>query len=155
MDDGWDSKYTNEADVIKCIASRPSGILKYHLGKSTLYVNFVYNRQRMMPGSQYWVDIDQAQRIETIQLECEPLNQDDKVILKEVGFMWTLSSIRQEILMVLGCDFSEDFKMHILDNGLVVEKVIINTDSFSSRLVLHCKLGSQSLTLVLVLCVFR
>jgi len=44
--------------------------------------------------------------------------------------MWTLSNMRQEILMVLGYGFSEDFKLKIMENGLIVEKVIINIHLF-------------------------
>ena len=48
MDDGWDIKYTIGVDIIKCVALRQSVIFKFHIGRSTLYVNFVYNRQRLL-----------------------------------------------------------------------------------------------------------
>jgi len=58
MDKGWDMKISSGADEIKCMVDRESIIFKYHIGRSTLYANFQYNRMRLMDGN-IWKSIDQ------------------------------------------------------------------------------------------------
>jgi len=53
MDDGWDEKVMYRANVIKIVVHWPSMIFKYHIGRSTLYVNFIYNKSKMVSKNVY------------------------------------------------------------------------------------------------------
>ena len=100
MDRGWDCKITFGADVIKCVIPRASLICRYHIGRSTLYALFVYNRHKMLPDST-WEAIDQYEPVNMVSISCEMEERTQDV---EVGMSWTFWDIRQEVLLQLGLD---------------------------------------------------
>jgi len=60
MDKGWDVKVVHGADEVQCVVDHESVLFKFHIGRSTLYTNFQYNRMRLMDGN-VWTSIDQKQ----------------------------------------------------------------------------------------------
>ncbi len=120
MDKGWDSKVCLGADIIKCIIHRSTVIFRYHIGRSTLYANYQYNRQRLIHGSD-WEPLEQIQADSMVKINCEVHNGESFEL--EVGSKWTLTSIRQEIIIALGHDAQEEFSMCIVDGGHIRERV--------------------------------
>jgi len=96
-------------------------IFKFHVGKSTLYVNFVYNRQQLIWGCN-WKDIDQLDVPDMVKIQCELLHEEQKIVL-DVGLNWTLSIVWQELQIVQGQEFPTNFSFWIVGNGIVIEKV--------------------------------
>jgi len=70
MDQGWDSKVTNEGDVIRCIVDPRSITFRFHIGQSMLYTNLQYNRERYLPQSR-WQAIDQVGQVDVVSITCE------------------------------------------------------------------------------------
>lgn len=121
MDDGWDVKHTTATDVIKCVVSKETVLFKYHIGRSTLYVTFQYNRLRLQHGLQ-WQEMDQAESFSTVLVECELPYAQEKLVL-EVGSTWTLFNIRNEVSMHLRCNLVLDFTFNIVEDDTIKEKV--------------------------------
>jgi len=121
MDDGWDVKYNVAANVIKSVVSKQSVIFKYHIGRSILYVTFEYNRLRLQHGMEL-EEVDQTQSFSTISVECEVPHEEKKLVL-EVGSSWTLTNIRNELSMHLATEFIHNFSFHIIEDGIILEKV--------------------------------
>lgn len=48
MDRGWSTKISIGDDHIKCTIDCASVVFRYHIGRSILYMNFVYNRERQI-----------------------------------------------------------------------------------------------------------
>jgi hypothetical protein len=127
MDCGWDSKICVGMDIIKCIVDRSTVIFRYHIGRSTLYVNFQYNRQRLLQASE-WENLEQVQSDEMVKICCQVINREENFEL-EVGSKWTLASVRQEILIALGSDIEDEFCIGISDpGGYIREKVGVRNE---------------------------
>lgn len=117
MDRGWDLKITVGADVIKCVIPRASLVLRYHIGRSTLYALFVYNRLKMLPDST-WEAIDQYEPVVMVSISCEMGERKQDV---EVGMSWTFSDIRHEVLLQLGVDTDTESEIWIATDNTVVK----------------------------------
>ena len=124
MDDGWDTKITVGSDIVKCIVDQTSLVFRYHIGRSILYVNFQYNRLRLLPGS-VWENLEEVQvQDDMVKLVCHMVNRQPPLLELEVGSHWTLSSVRQEIIIALGDQENIDkFSIHVLEGGQFQEKV--------------------------------
>ena len=120
MDKGWDSKGCLGADIIKCIIHRPTVIFRYHIGQSTLYANYQYYRQRLIHGSD-WEPLEQIQVDLMVKINCEFHNGESVEL--EVGSKWTLTSIRQEVIIALGYNAQEEFSMCIVEGGHIRARV--------------------------------
>jgi hypothetical protein len=119
MDSGWDSKISVGDDVIKCSIDQQSLTFRFHVGRSTLYANFRYNRERLISGSQ-WEMIDQASPIQVLRIECEFGTWSDEL---KVGRNWTLANVREEIVVTLGLAAPLDFVLWIINDEQTSEKV--------------------------------
>lgn len=117
MDRGWDLKITVGADVIKCVIPRASLVLRYHIGRSTLYALFVYNRLKMLPDSS-WEAIDQYEPVVMVSISCEMGERKQDV---EVGMSWTFSDIRHEVLLQLGVDTDTESEIWIATDNTAVK----------------------------------
>jgi len=113
MDDGWDEKVTYGADVIKTVVHRPSITFKYHIGRSTLYVNFIYNRSRMVSKDVY-ESIDQYEQVMMVIVHCEMDGYKTEV---EVGLTWSLYDVRQEFSIQVGPILTDLYQMYIISDG--------------------------------------
>ena len=113
MDLGWNTKISMGDDVIKCVVDQQTVVFKYHIGHSTLYSNFQFNRERLFHGS-VWEMINQCGPIDLIKIICEYKDWQGEV---EVGRDWTLSNIREEIAVVLRPDTPIDFTLFIIHEG--------------------------------------
>jgi len=123
MDDGWDSKITAGADVIKCEVDRSSLVFRFHISRSTLYANFQFNRERLQPNNQ-WQQIDQTGPIDVVFITCKYGDGQTNIeVLIEVGRNWLLSNVRQEITITLGTNCPTDFRMWIVQDGQTSTKV--------------------------------
>jgi len=121
MDEGWDVKYNATADVIKSVVSKQSVIFKYHIGRSILYVTFEYNRLRLQHGMQ-WEEVDQTQSFSTVYVEYEVPHEEKKLVL-EVGSLWNLTNIRNELSMHSATEFIHDFSFYFVEDSIILEKV--------------------------------
>jgi hypothetical protein len=90
MDGGWDSKITIGADIMKCIVKRASLVFKYHIAISTLYVQFFYNRERMLSPT-IWEAFDQNETMEMVSIDCEMGEWRQTLYLDS---SWTLHDVR-------------------------------------------------------------
>jgi len=125
MDEGWDVKIVVGLDIIRCTVDRSSVIFRYHIGRSTLYVNFVYNRERLLGTT--WESMEQVQSTQMVNIMCV-LPNSDKPLQLEVGSNWSLASLRQEITLNLGYDDQHEYALHdyvmcITEDGQIKEKV--------------------------------
>lgn len=118
MDAGWDTKVTIGNDIIKCIANCRSIVFRFHIGRSILYCNFSYNRERRVAG--IWERMDQSGPIDAIKILCEFEEWQDEI---EVGRNWTISNVREEICVTLGATVPEEFELWIVQDGLPTQKV--------------------------------
>jgi hypothetical protein len=109
MDGGWDSKITIGANILKCTVKRESLIFRYHIARSTLYVRFFYNRQRMLSPTM-WEAVDQDETMEMISIDCE-MGEWRKTL--DVGSTWNLYDVRQEILIYFEANI--EFQIEIVD----------------------------------------
>lgn len=112
MDGGWDSKITIGVDTIKTTIHRASLSFRYHISRSTLYANFVYNRERMVSRST-WVAIDQFEPVQMVNINCEMGDYKQEM---EVGLSWSFSDIRQEALLQITLATESEFDMWIVDH---------------------------------------
>ena len=119
MDRGWDCKITVGGDVIKCIIPQSSLLFRYHIGKSTLYALFVYNRHKMLSNST-WEAIDQYEPIVMVSILCEMGEWTQDV---EVGMSWTFSDIRQEVLLQRGEDTNHTEADIFIRSGDTLQKI--------------------------------
>lgn len=121
MDRGWDTKITRirDAEFLKTIAARGSMSFRYHIPRSTLYANFVYNRYRLLPDKT-WEPLEQYEPIETVILLCD---LDDVTHELEVGLTWTIHEIRQEIRVMFAACEESAFDIWIVNEHGVASKV--------------------------------
>jgi len=56
-----------------------------------------------------------------VKINCKILQHGQSFEL-EVGSKWTLTSIRQEVIIALGYDSPEEFNMYIAEEGHIPEK---------------------------------
>lgn len=131
MDKGWESKITIGADVIKTTVDQASMKFRYHISRSTLYCNFVYNRERMGVDNK-WEPIDHLELEQMVTIQCE-MGDDWREEL-EVGLSWSLSDVRKEILVSLGAGFDTDFRMCIVDNDTMTR---VNDRNEKNKTVAH------------------
>ena len=117
MDSGWDLKVTFGADVLKTIVARDSLKFRYHISRSTLYANFVYNRHKMLRDNT-WEALDQYEHVQTISLHCEMGDIQQEI---EVGMSWTVHEVRQEILIHFGATLNSDFDIWIVSGDIVTK----------------------------------
>lgn len=136
MDSGWDSKTTDGPDFIRVGDDHASLSFRYHIGRSTLYATFIYNRYRRI-ASGTWEAIDQSELEIPVTLHCEIGNYNQDI---DVGLSWSFSDIRQEITMQIGPAAETDFKMWILDvNNKVVKVNMRNEKKHTAAMVLPPK----------------
>lgn len=88
---------------------------RYHVGRSTLYTNFKYGRERLGQDGVSWQQIDQVQEEDMVVLPC--LFGGVTVARFEVGKTWPLSHIRREICITLGDVVREDFRFRVRQPG--------------------------------------
>jgi hypothetical protein len=122
MDKGWRETVTDGGDggdIIKCVVDLASIVFKFHIGRSTLYTNFQYNRECYIHESG-WLPMDQVGTVIVVTIVCEYENWCCEI---EVGKDWQLPSLRQEIEVKLGGDCPRDFSMWILQDGHTPLKV--------------------------------
>jgi len=67
-----------------------------------------------------WEALDQTETTMIVRIVCE-IEEKEQVL--EVGQSWSLSNLRQEIMMCLGVDAERDFTMWIVRQGAAMEKV--------------------------------
>jgi len=147
IDDGWDSKICEGADQIKCILDRATVVFQYHIGRSTLYLNFQYNRQRRITGS-VWEFVEHVQHHEMVKILCV-VPEHHKTHELDVGLSWTLSSVRKEIKIILGSYVDQDnFRMCISEGGRIKEKVFL---SYLKLNQLFTKLIDRNIVLIQLL----
>ena len=100
MDVGWDEKFQTGQDVLKSMVSKASMVFRYHLARQVLYLNFQYVRYRK-EGTR-WVPIDQVVIPHMMPITVEfGGNELPKL---EVGSVWPVSHIREEISILLPRD---------------------------------------------------
>lgn len=105
MDVGWDEKFQAGQDVLKCVVSKPSMIFRYHLARQVLYLNFQYVRYRK--EGLLWIPIDQAVVQHMICVTVEFQGKELPGI--EVGSLWPVSHIREEISILLPREAIPDY----------------------------------------------
>lgn len=93
--------------------------------KVYLITNFEYNRDRFI--AERWETIDQIQAIISAKVVCEIGNPKYEF---EVGEVWLLTSLRQEILFALDPEMTNDFVMWIVKDGVASKKVIGKSSLF-------------------------
>lgn len=135
MDKGWDLKITKAADVIKTVVHQQSLRFRYHIGRSTLYANFVYNRWRMLPNGT-WETLDEYEPVVLVIIHCQV---EDSIQDLEVGLSWTFSAVRQEILVQLNQLSCIDFRMSIVDDNAVFKVNLRNEKNYTVANVLPPK----------------
>ena len=106
MDDGWDIKETDKVDLIKCTVDRKSLVFKFHIGRSTLYANFQFNRQHF--NGKEWKMMDQCGVVEVIKIPYEFQDLQGEI---EVGRDWSLANVWHELSIALGCNCPNEFSM--------------------------------------------
>lgn len=125
MDKGWNTKITkmHDAEFIKTIVAEGSLKFRYHISRATLYANFVYNRQKMLPDKA-WEAMEQYEPMQTITLhyELEGVIQDISV-----GMTWSVQEIRQEIQIQLGIGADFEFDIWIVTDN-VASKVNVRNE---------------------------
>lgn len=136
MDDGWDEKITYGADVIKTVVHRPSVTFKYHIGRSTLYVNFKYNRSRLVSKDVY-EPIDQYEHETMVTVHCQ---MDDCKAQVEVGLTWSLYDVRQEFSIQVGPLSTDLYQMYIFGDGPPLKINSRNEKNYTVDSVLSPKL---------------
>lgn len=97
MDVGWDEKFQVGQDVLKSVVCKASMVFRYHLARQVLYLNFQYVRYRKEGAA--WVPIDQAVIQHMILVTVEFQGKELPGI--EVGSLWPVSHIREEISILL------------------------------------------------------
>ena len=120
MDKGWNERIYLGADEIKCCVDLASIIFKYHVGRSTLYSNYQYNRFRLKAGGM-WQPMDQTGPIHIVKVLCQ---MDEWQQELEVGHNWTLTSLRSEVEMALGASAPSEFTFYIVHEDQQSTKVI-------------------------------
>jgi len=135
MDKGWDLKITKAADVIKTVVHQQSLGFRYHIGRSTLYTNFVYNRRKMLPNGT-WKALDEYESVVSVIIHCQV---EDSIQDLQVGLSWTFSAVRQEILVQLNQLSSIDFRMSIVDDNAVFKVNLRNEKNYTVANVLPPK----------------
>jgi len=91
MDDGLDEKVTNGIDGIKIVVYQPSVTFKYHIGRSMLFVNFKFNRNRMVSKDVYEL-IDHYKHMNMVTMHCK---MDDYKVDIKVSLTWSLYKMRR------------------------------------------------------------
>lgn len=89
---------------------------RYHVGRSTLYTNFKYGRERLGQDGVSWQQIDQVQEEDLVVLRC--FFAGVTVARFEVGKTWPLSHIRREVCITLGDVVPEDFRFRVCQPSL-------------------------------------
>lgn len=135
MDQGWNNKVTIGADIIRTEVHLPSLNFRYHLGRSTLYSNFVYNRSRMISHDVFEA-IDQSEQVTMVTVHCE---MDDRKIDVEVGLSWSLYDVRQEISVQTGPALDSQFQMYIITDGHATKVNTRKEKTFTVSMVLPPK----------------
>lgn len=75
--------------VIKTVLNQQSLRFRYHIGRSTLYANFVYNRWRMLPNGT-WEALDEYEPVVSVIMHCQV---EYSIQDLEVGLSWTFSAV--------------------------------------------------------------
>ncbi len=99
---------------------------RYHLGRQTLYTNFQYSRERMIPRTSTWEPIDQVEVVETMSLQC--VFRGKELPIFEVGKTWPLSHMRQELRIILGDDAPLEFSIEVIEEGTENRKVNVRNE---------------------------
>ena len=136
MDSGWDSKVTFGADVLKTIVARDSLKFRYHISRSTLYANFVYNRHKMLRDNT-WEALDQYEHVQTVSLHCEMGDIQQEL---EVGMSWTVHEVRQEMLIHFGAALNSDFDIWIVSGDIVTKIIARNEKNVTAEACLPPKM---------------
>lgn len=110
MDQGWNIKVSIGVDHIKCTVDSTSLVFRYHIGRSILYTNFVYNRERQV-GLNKWQAMDNFEPEVIVTIQCEMGDMWSQEL--EVGMSWSLSDVRKELEVYLGSDI--EFRLAIID----------------------------------------
>lgn len=110
MDQGWNIKVSIGVDHIKCTVDSTSLVFRYHIGRSILYTNFVYNRERQV-GLNKWQAMDNFELEVIVTIQCEMGDMWSQEL--EVGMSWSLSNVRKELEVYLGSDI--EFRLAIID----------------------------------------
>jgi hypothetical protein len=119
MDRGWNEKIVIGVDVIKCLIDAKSVLFKYHIGRSTLYASFQFNRMRLIQAGR-WEPMDQSEPIQIVKVDCVMGDWNQQL---EVGINWSFESIRSEIQITLASDAPTEFTMYIQHDSHASEKV--------------------------------
>lgn len=75
--------------MIKTVVHQQSLGIRYHIGRSTLDANFVYNRWKMLPN-RTWEAHDLYEPIVPVIIHCQV---EDSIQDLEVGLSWTSSTV--------------------------------------------------------------
>jgi len=119
MDCGWQEKVVIGQDAIKCVLDPKTVLFKYHIGQSTLYVTFQFNRFRLL-AHESWEAMDQWETMTLVKVHCVC---GDSSQLLEVGSNWSLESVQQEILIAFASSLLAEFSLYIDREGHNQEKV--------------------------------
>lgn len=147
MDPGWDEKIHAGADVIKCKVLRSSVQLRYHIGRQILYVNFKYQRFRLLHnhGTSTWESLDQTEDEDLVHVTC--MLDGIEIGKFEVGKTWPLTHIRHEVCISMGYNAPEDFKFSVKRHGCPSVKI-----NRRSEKVIGCGTVTHPAHLIVVPC---
>lgn len=120
MDCGWDEKWQRGQDIIKCIVSRDNMVFRYHVARQMLYATFSYVRYRS--ERQGWIAMDQVEIPNMVS--CNVMFGDEELPVFEVGSLWPVSHIRDEIAILLPIEtIPENYDLFVSVSGQVDKKV--------------------------------
>ena len=120
MDRGWDTKYHIGEDVVKCVVIRSSMVFTYHIGRQTLYINFHYGRF-WGAANGTWDAIEHEVNVDMMSVQCMLLGRDLPII--EVGKSWPVSHLLREIVITLGAEVPDEYKLVLVEPGRRDRKV--------------------------------